>query len=174
MGDDETGGITRAAPAPASPVVRPISWAGALGSFVLLAIVIGAATLIEPARGGLVGATLFLAFRFLVVRRLLCRDHVAGLRALREGDLEAALAAFRRSESRWRERRLLDRFRGLLLGSASLYDFLTLARYNQAFCLARLGRADEALAILDDLLATEPDNGMAATLRDLLRARERG
>ena len=53
------------------------------------------------------------------------------------------------------------------------HDHLTLARYNRAFCLARLRRRDEALGILDALLVEDEDNALAFTLRELLLSSEK-
>jgi hypothetical protein len=158
---------------PASPVLRPISWGGALQTLLGMGVFVGGGHfLVGPPWGIVVGATCYLFYRSLVVRGLFCRDHVAGIHALARGEVKVAAEYFAASERVWRGRRLVDRWRAFLLGSAGPYDFLTLARYNRAFCLARLRRRDEALVILEALLAEDPDNGLAFTLRDLLLAGE--
>jgi len=118
----------------------------------------------------LAGAGVFLAYRIFVVRLVFMRDHHAGIVAMQAGRFADGLTAFERSEATWKGRRSLDRFRAVLLGNASPYEVLTLARYNQAYALSRLGRGDEALSRLDALLAEEPDMHLAAQLRDILVA----
>lgn len=152
--------------------LRPLSLVGSLLSLVPLALPI-AALWIAGQRyevSLLAGAGVFLAYRIFVVRLVFMRDHHAGIVAMQAGRFADGLTAFERSEATWKGRRSLDRFRAVLLGNASPYEVLTLARYNQAYALSRLGRGDEALSRLDALLADEPDMHLAAQLRDILVA----
>jgi hypothetical protein len=152
--------------------LRPLSFAGALLSLVPLALPI-AALWIAGQRyevSLLGGAALFLAYRIFVVRLVFMRDHHAGIVAMKTGRFADGLAAFERSEAVWRGRRALDRFRAVILGNASPFEVVTLARYNQAYALTRLGRGEEALSRLDALLADEPDMHLATQLREILVA----
>lgn len=149
-----------------------MSLTGALLSLVPLALPIAALYLAGQSRelSFLGGAGVFLAYRIFVVRLGLMRDHHAGIVAMKAGRFADGLAAFERSEAAWSGRRSLDRFRAVLLGNASPYEMLSLARYNQAYALTRLGRGDEALSRLDALLADEPEMHLAAQLREILVA----
>ncbi len=120
-------------------------------------------------RGTAAGLGLFLAWRLLVVRLLIAGDHSRGMALGRAGRTEEALHAFQASYRRWDRRRWLDDARGILLASTGRWPFRLLDRANAAACLARLGRTDEALALLDRVLAERPDMRPARELRAALR-----
>lgn len=109
--------------------------------------------LLEGAALGVLG---WLAVRLGPVRIFLLADHRVGVAASQSEDWEESLAAFEASERAWRGRSGLDRRRALLLGSSGPWPYRSLARYNQAVCLARLGRLEEARARLLDLLRDQP------------------
>lgn len=120
--------------------------------------------------GIIVGLAIFIFYRILVVRLFICRDHHIGVVASVQGRFEDALKAFERSEAFWARHETLDRFRALLLGSATSHPFQILAIYNQGYCLSRLKRGSEARAQLERVLAKAPDMGPARELRDVLDA----
>lgn len=154
---------------PASFTLRPSSLVGNLGTLLPLALFCALGWLLLPRPYGVgMGALLFLAFRFVVVRRGLCADHARGIRLTRQGAFEEAAEAFTRSEAVWVRRPWLDRHRSWVLGSAGRYSFLLLARYNRAYCLARAGRHAEAREQLTSLQAAHPDNTLVRTLSDVL------
>lgn len=158
-----------------STVTRPMSLLGALLTFVPLGVTIGAWTLTGlPLRHAtMAGAATYLVYRWVVVRRVILAEHRRGILAMRAGRFEEGLEAFRASEAWFDRHRTLDRYRALLLGSASRHPFRILARYNQGYALSRLGRGEEALERLDAVLEEAPDMNMARELRDVLLAGSR-
>ena len=118
--------------------------------------------------GGAIGLLGWLALRLGPIRLGLLAAHRRGMAASRDQAWEQALAAFRASEARWRTRPLLDRWRAPLLGSTGPWPYLALAGFNQALCLAELGRRDQALTRLDQLLAEHPGMAPARALRAAL------
>lgn len=151
------------------PTEHPTSVLGSvvsLGTLVLFCVA-GALVAPRPELGILVGAAIFMVYR-IGVREGLCRDHRAGVRLTRSGDFRGGLEAFKRSEAFWSRHRLLDRFRWLLLGSSGPYPFATLARYNQAYCLSRLNRVNEAMARVEEVLAENPGMRPARELKAAL------
>ena len=156
-----------------STVARPIRWPNMFGTLVPLSLFVAvpwAAGLSLWPTALMAGAWGFVLFRIFVVRLGLCRDHRRGVISLRRGKFEEGIAAFERSEAKWTARPTLDRFRSVLLGSATPWRFRTLARYNRAYALSRLGRGEEALALLNEVLDEAPSMYMAAELRDVLLA----
>lgn len=152
--------------------LRPTSILGTMVSLTMLGVVcaICVAFMPTPMAGILLGAGLFLVYRVFLVRELLCRSHRMGIRYSQEGNYEAALEAFERSERFWERHPLLDQWRWVLLGSTGPYSFLALARYNQAWCLAKLKREGAALAVLDRLEASGAHLPMARRLHEALHA----
>lgn len=148
-------------------------WTGALLTLVPLALFVLAPWLAGASlypSAVLFGSLSFLLYRLIVVRAILCRDHRRGVVLTRRGRFEEAVVAFEASERVWGQRPTLDRFRALLLGSATPYRFTVLARYNRAYALSRLGRGEESLAILQNLLAEDASMLPARELRDVLLA----
>lgn len=155
---------------PASYTVRPVSGTGTLVSIVPVLLFCGIGLAAAGERGAIWGALGFLLFRLIVVRKGVLKDHARGVALTRKGDFEQALACFVQSEAVWNERPFLDRHRALILGSAVRYPFLFLSIFNQAYCLARLGRKPEAMERLAVLDGMDPDSQLVKGLRDLLEA----
>ncbi len=157
-------------------IVRPVSTWGLIGSLTLFALMaLTGAILVRPtATGASLGALAFVVYRLLIVRGLICHAHRRGVRLTRAGRFEEAFAAFGRSRIWFSRVPWLDRHRGILLGTAVAHSFEVLARYNQAYCLARIGRTQEAIRHLDALLADVPETGLAIELRGLLIANNPG
>lgn len=157
-------------------LMRPTSALGTLVSLslLLLATGLGVALTPRPIIGILMGAGLFLIYRVFIVRELLCHLHRRGIRLSREERYEEALDAFARSEDFWTRHGLLDRWRWVLLASSGPYPFVTLAQYNQAWCLARLRRTDEAIIALRRLEESGALMPMANALHEALQSGWRG
>ena len=154
----------------AVPTERPTSILGALISLGTLFVFCMAGALVahRPEVGVLAGAALFLVYR-LVVREGLCRDHRQGIRLTRSGDFRGGLEAFKRSETFWGGHQTLDRYRWVVLGSSGPYRFLTLARYNQAYCLSRLNRVPDAARLVEKVLQECPQMSAAVELKAALQ-----
>lgn len=153
--------------------VRPTRLSSVLLSLVPLAVCVAvpwALGLSLYPMATFIGVLAFLAYRLFVVRFGLCADHRRGIAHVRRGNFAAGLESFERSERVWQRRPFLDRYRAILLGSATAHRFHTLARYNQAYALSRLGRGEQALALLSRVLEDDPAMLPARELRDVLLA----
>lgn len=153
-------------------IIKPVRATGVVVALLPPALFVLASSWAWASDLGLpLGVAVYLFYRLVIVRRLVCRDHRLGISLTRRGRFEEAVAAFRRSEAFWAQHPVLDRFRGPVLGSAMSHSFHVFALHNQAYCLARLGRGDEAQAILDRVLSTHPDMLQARELRDVMTAK---
>lgn len=154
-------------------IVRPTRLGGLLLSLIPLSVAVAVpwlAGLRFYPSAVMVGVFGFLAYRLFVVRFGLCRDHRRGIVLIRRGRFEEGRAALEKSEQVWTARPFLDRYRAILLGSATPHRFAILARYNQAYALSRLGRGEDALERLESVLAEDPSMMQARELRDVLLA----
>ncbi len=151
--------------------VRPAKLTGILLALVPATVVVaGASAIFGWNLGSLIGLAVFVAYRLMIVRRIVCADHRRGVVLSRRGKFDEAIAAFKRSQAFWARHGTLDRFRAPLLGSAVTYPFHVLAQYNQAYCLSRMGQGDAARVVLSDVLAQCPNMLPARELSDVLDA----
>ena len=157
-------------------VARPTSLAAQLSSFVPLVVAVLAGLLVTGWhwQGLFWGSLVCLLYRFFVVRRYLLADNRRGHHALRMGDFREALEAFQASGRAWERRRTLDRFRWILLGEAGRFLHLDLSIYNQAYCLVRMERITEAQTLLEAMLAKDPHNVLASSLKSVIDAVKAG
>ena len=134
-------------------VEHPFSAPRALLSLSGLVPLVAIATLIlgRPYLGILIGCALFLTYRLVVVPWTFLAAHRRGVREVRARRIEWALEAFRDSEGFFRAHPWLDRWRWFFLASGLPISYQALARYNQVYCLAELGRKSEAEALLASL-----------------------
>ena len=147
-------------------VEHPFSAPRAILSLAGLVPLVAIATLVagRPYFGILIGCALFLAYRLVIVPWTFLAAHRRGVREVRARRIEWALEAFRDSETFFRAHPWLDRGRWFFLASGLPISYRALARYNQVYCLAELGRKSEAEALLASLKADGVPN-----LRELER-----
>jgi hypothetical protein len=102
------------------------------------------------------------------LRLVLLHDHRAGIKAVHAGDPEKAIRHFEASYRFFSSRAWLDRWRSVLLLSASGASYREMALVNVAFCEAQLGRRDEARATYARALAEFPGSPIATAALNLL------
>ncbi len=146
--------------------LRPVSVAGAAQALLLLGlfVLVSGTVLGELFAGIIAGCAAFLVWRFGLVRVVLLRHLRKGTRQAQAGLYSSALKSFALSAQAWEGRRWLDSGRGVLLGSAARWPFRALSRYNQAWCLAKLGHLAEAQVVLQSLVRDQPKMGVAEQL----------
>lgn len=152
-------------------IVRPVGLVGVLLALVPpVLLTVTFATAFGSDLGLPLGLIIYVFYRLIVVRRIVCRDHRLGVALTRRGKFDDAIAAFRRSEAFWARHPTLDRFRGLVLGSGTSHSFHVFALYNQTHCLSRLGRSAEASTLVERILSEHPGMLQARELREIMAA----
>lgn len=146
--------------------LRPVSVAGAVQAALLLGllVLVSGSVLGDLFSGIIAGCGAFLGWRFGIVRGVLLHHLRTGARKARAGLYADALKSFALSAEAWERRRWLDGARGILLGSAARWPFRALSRYNEAWCLARLGHLAAAEVVLEGLLRDQPRMAVAKEL----------
>lgn len=95
------------------------------------------------------------------VRNLVPWHHRRGVARLRAGRWTQAIDAFEKSMLFFRRLAWLDRWRGLLLCTPSLYGFREMALLNIAYCHQQLGQAEQARHWCRQCLQLNPANELA-------------
>jgi tetratricopeptide (TPR) repeat protein len=145
------------------PTVKEIAWLSVVPQLAVMATLIALASLtLRADHAVFAGAATYLLLSQLL-RRTITADHRRGVRLLRSGELEAAIAAFERSYDFLSHHSWLDRFRYLTLLSSSAYSYREMALCNIAFAHAQLGRADQSIAWYSRALREFPNCALAKT-----------
>lgn len=159
------------------PVVRQvhrISLIPQLAGIVGLALLIYA---IFP-RLGFIRASLIAALGYLifcrVMRSLLMRDHILGMRAFQAQHLDDAILHFDNSYRFFSAHRKMDAWRSLLLGVASRNPYRIIALCNKAYCYGQTARGPEAIKLYEQVLNEDPDCMLAQASLTMLRAGSAG
>jgi hypothetical protein len=120
------------------PIVRQIAWISVVPQLALMAILMAAAHFagVEPCI--VVGAAAFLAVSF-ALRRLIPRDHRAGIALFRQEMFADALPHFQRSHEFFTRHRWLDDWRFIALLSSSRISYREMALLNVAYCYGQTG-----------------------------------
>ncbi len=149
------------------PILREISWSAVFGQLVVLVVLILVARRVSPEWGLPAGALIYLAWS-QIARRSLTVQHRKGIALVRRQRFADALPLFRASVAWFDAHAWVDQARWITLLSPSSMGYREMGRLNEGFCLAQLGRLDEAREVYRDVLRRWPENGMAiATLRVL-------
>ena len=155
------------------PVVRQLYWPGVVPQVLAIAVLSAVAwPLLPPADRGravVVGAVVYLVFCQLM-RRWLVRHHARGMAAYRGGRFAEAIAHFEASHRFFAGHRRLDAWRSVLFGVASRNPYRLIALGNMAYCHGQLGQGPRAVELYERVLTEAPDDAVARSSLNLLRA----
>jgi tetratricopeptide (TPR) repeat protein len=154
------------------PIVRQVSWLALLPQLLLLFLLMVVGSLIgQGANGALAGCFVYLGYSFLV-RMVLTRYHRRGMRHIKQYRFADAIADFEASYTFFSRHEWIDRFRSVILLSASATSYREMALLNIAFCYSQLGNGAEATQYYRRTLAEFPDSGMAIAALRLIESVE--
>ncbi len=123
---------------------------------------------------GFIRANLVAALEYLIfcrlMRLMLTRDHIAGMRAYQAQHFDDAILHFDNSYRFFSEHCKLDAWRSLLLGVASRNPYRIIALCNMAYCYGQTARGQEGMKLYKQVLDEDPDCTLAQTSLAMLRA----
>ncbi|HEX7831150.1 MAG TPA: tetratricopeptide repeat protein [Thermoanaerobaculia bacterium] len=154
------------------PVVRVISWPAVLLQLVFFAMLFAFAYWVLrlsfwPAYLGSAAAILIL---LVIRRRIFAHDQHVGLKLMRTGRFAEAVEPLQRSLSFFEEHPSIDRYRALVIGSASRMSFRELALCNLAYTHGQLGNGAESRRLYEQVVREYPDNVLARGALNLMNA----
>lgn len=110
----------------------------------------------------LLGIALYLALLF-GSRALLTRHHRKGIRQVKKGRLTEAILHFEANLRFFTDHPLLDRWRAVVIFSASALSYRDLALCNLAYCHGQLGDKERMKHFYQQAIALNPENPFAAS-----------
>jgi tetratricopeptide (TPR) repeat protein len=122
---------------------------------------------LSPANGTLWGAGAFLLYSF-GSRGLIARDHRAGIALVKRQQFESAIPHFQRSLEFLDRHPWIDRFRSIVLMSASAISYREMALANTAFCYSQVGNGEEARRYYKRCLERVRNSGLASAALRLM------
>ena len=150
-----------------TPIVRQISWPAVLPQVVALGVAIAIAYVLRAPDALLWGAMAYLAYS-IGSRQLIARAHRAGVRLVKQQRFADAIPTFQESFDFFERHPWVDRFRSLILMSASAASYREMALANIAFCYGQLGNGEQCRTYYQKCLERFPGSGLAtAALRML-------
>lgn len=151
-----------------TPIVRQISWLGAVSTFAVgMLLLFGGRALWGPP-GVMAGVALFVGLR--LVLWALPRDHRRGIAHVRRHRFEQATTCFARSLEFFDSCPWIDDYRGLLLLSPSAASYREMALANMGYCYGQLGDGANARRCYETCLERFPDSGIAQAALNLLNS----
>lgn len=143
------------------PVVKQISWLGALPQLVALGLAMLAGFLVtRNSNGTLLGAAVYLGYSF-GSRMFLARAHRRGMQLVRGLEFEAAIPEFENSYAFFVQNSWIDRYRSIILMSASATSYREMALCNIAFCYSQPGKGAKGVEYYRRALKEFPTSGLA-------------
>ena len=153
-----------------APIVRQISWPAAIPQFAFLGrAILAGFYVVDNSNGALFGVLAYLMFSF-GSKMIIARDHQVGMTLIRNQQYEAAIQAFERSYRFFAEYRWIDRFRSVVLMSASATSYREMALCNIAFSYSQLGKGGKAEEFYRKALEAFPESGLAASAVRLIES----
>ncbi len=148
-----------------TPIVRPVSKVNSIINVLALLIFVIVGWLLGQERGIFVGTLFYLASSMLL-RRVICRHHQAGIRLCKKKAFKDALPEFQKSLVFFERYPWVDKYRAVTLLSSAGMGYREMALVCMGFCYSQIGDGDEAKSTYEECIRRFPGNGMAeAALR---------
>lgn len=146
------------------PMNRQIAWLSVI-PHILIIVLLGFFYYkldLNDGNEGIYAGLTFLALAYLS-KMLIAKEHRKGIRLTKQGKFEEAIPHFQRSADFFTRYAWIDKWRYLVLLSASKMCYREMAFCNIAFCLTQTGKGNEAKKMYEDILKEYPQNIIATT-----------
>ena len=151
------------------PVLRQVSWLAAIPHLTVLAILIAAAMTLDPNNGVIWGAFAYLLYA-IGSRRLIARHQRRGMALVKRELYAKAIVEFQASLAFFDRYPWIDRFRCVIMMSASAMSYREMALLNVAFCQSQQGNGRRARESYEACLARFPNSPLARSALRLMDA----
>lgn len=153
------------------PVVRQRSW---LASILHVLLVLVFTIIFTFCVGSIVDGfdlTLLVFFiAYLLLRFLVPKNHQQGVELYRSGDYAQAISEFEKSYAFFTKHAWIDKYRYIVLLSASKISYTEKSLINIAVCYIRMGDVNKAKEYYENTLSQFPDSEMAKMALQKLNA----
>ena len=153
------------------PIVRQVAWVSVVPQLALMALLMAGAHFagVEPCI--VVGTAAYMVLS-IGLRRLVPRDHRAGVALFRRERFADAIPRFQRSYEFFTRHRWLDDWRFIALLSSSRISYREMALLNVAYCYGQMGDGERSLECYQRVAQEFPGSRIAeAALRMFEAAR---
>jgi tetratricopeptide (TPR) repeat protein len=147
-----------------TPIITQISWMVVIPQMIIMiAVVVIATSLVPPDRSNIAvfsALGLFVAYSMLS-RQLIAHEHRHGIRLIKRKRFEEAISHFEASFQFFSSHPSLDRWRSIVMLSASGPSYREMALVNIAFCHGQIGNGIKTREYYQKALDMFPDSGLA-------------
>jgi len=144
------------------PVIKQISWISMVPQLILMGILIIIFQFFTTTDPFLYAVLVYLALS-VGLKQFIPYYHRKGVRFYKKGEYEKAIVQFQASYDFFVRHQWIDKYRSVLLLSASRISYTEMALVNLAFCHSQLGNGSMSKELYEKVLSEFPDSQMAKT-----------
>ncbi|WP_132055695.1 hypothetical protein [Pseudocnuella soli] len=151
--------------------MRQVAWISLVPQLAFMGLLILIFYLCRSSEPFLHGTLTYLAISFCL-RTFIPRDHMQGMKLVKEQKFSEAIPSFKRSYEFFSKNLWIDKYRFLTLLSSSRMSYREMALCNVAFCYSQVGEGIKAVECYTETLKEFPDSGLAQTALRMLHSSE--
>jgi len=155
------------------PLIRSINWFAAMFQLLLIGAIALVILRVFQVRDAPLAFLLAAVCHYIychLMRNWLTKEHRGAVKLVRKSIFAEAANRFEANYRAMVARPWIDRFRWLLLGSASTMSYREMALCNAAFCYSQVGDGERAINLYEQALREFPGSGLAATSLRMLNS----
>jgi len=156
-----------------TPIVRQSSFTLVIPQLVAIAVAIFVAVRLSPTYGFIYGPAVYLLYSF-GSRFVLAREHRAGVALAKRQKFDEAIPKFQKSLDFFDRFPWIDRFRSIILMSASAFSYREMALANIGFAYSQIGMGAEARVYYEKCLERFPNSSLATAALRMLNSNDPG